>query len=107
MWCDRCRLTVARMQKFGPKGILLSDVRVAEWQPADNAGSSGAATAPNGVASFPRSIRIERPQDDYKLDLQVTKVTVNEETPAERFKLEQPAGMELVPVGEPTENKQP
>ena len=108
IWFDRSTLQVARMQNFGPKGLLLSDVRVADWQPADNAaGSSGAATPPNGVASFPRSIRIERPHDDYKLDLQATKVTVNEEIPAERFKLEQPAGMELVPVGEPTENKQP
>src|SRR5256714_4839686 len=108
IWFDRSTLQVARMQNFGPRGFLLSDVRVADWQPADNpAGSSGAATPPNGVASFPRSIRIERPHDDYKLDLQATKVTVNEEIPAERFKLEQPAGMELVPVGEPTENKQP
>jgi len=107
IWFERSTLQVARMQNFGPKGLLLSDVRVADWQPADNAESSGAATPPNGVASFPRSIRIERPHDDYKLDLQVTKVTVNEEIPAERFKLEQPAGVELVPVGEPTENKQP
>src|SRR5213595_2279645 len=108
IWFDRSTLQVARMQNFGPRGLLLSDVRVADWQPADNpAGSSGAATPPNGVASFPRSLRIERPHHDYKLDLQATKVTVNEEIPAERFKLEQPAGMELVPVGEPTENKQP
>src|SRR5436309_3042965 len=108
IWFDRSTLQVARMQNFGPRGLLLSDVRVADWQPADNAaGSSGAATARNRAASVPRSFRMERPHDDYKLDLQATKVTVNEEIPAERFKLEQPAGMELVPVGEPTENKQP
>jgi outer membrane lipoprotein-sorting protein len=35
----------------------------------------------------------------------VTKITVNEEIPAERFKLEQPAGAELVHVGDATENK--
>jgi outer membrane lipoprotein-sorting protein len=34
------------------------------------------------------------------LELQITKVTLNEEIPAERFKLEQPAGAELVRVGE-------
>ncbi len=56
---------------------------------------------------FPRVIRIERPHDDYKLDMQVTKVTMNEEIPAERFKLEQPEGAELVPVGQATESKQP
>jgi hypothetical protein len=39
--------------------------------------------------------------------LQVTKVIVNQEIPAERFKLEQPAGAELVRVGDAMENKQP
>src|SRR6266446_870737 len=107
IWFDRSNLQVARMQNFGPKGLLLSDVRVADWQPSDNAGQAATAAASNGTALFPRSMRIERPHDDYKLDLQVTKITVNEEIPAERFKLEQPAGMELVPVGETTENKQP
>jgi len=107
IWFDRSNLQVARMQNFGPKGLLLSDVRVADWQPSDNAGQAATAAASNGTALFPRSIRIERPHDDYKLDLQVTKITVNEEISAERFKLEQPAGMELVPVGETTENKQP
>src|SRR6266566_5290081 len=104
IWFDRSSLQVARMQNFAPKGLLLSDVRVADWQPADNAGQTAPAAASNGAALFPRSIRIERPHDDYKLDLQVTKVTVNEDIPAERFKLEQPAGMEFVPVGEPMEN---
>jgi hypothetical protein len=108
IWFDRSNLQVARMQNFGPKGLLLSDVRVADWQPPDSAaGPSAAATPPNGASLFPRSIRIERPHDDYKLDLQVTKVTVNEEIPAERFKLEQPEGTELVPVAQAAENKQP
>src|SRR6266403_3409262 len=108
IWFDRSDLHVARMLTFGPKGLLLSDIRFADWQPAD---SAAAQTVPgalsNGVASFPRAIRIERPHDDYKLDLQVAKVSWNEEIPAERFKLEQPAGAEMVRVGDATENKQP
>src|SRR5712664_4017165 len=108
IWFDRSELQVARMQIFGPKGLLLSDIRLADWQPTDSAGGTSApATPSNSVASFPRVIRIERPHDDYKLDLQVTKVIVNEEIPAERFKVEQPAGAELVRVGDATENKQP
>ncbi len=110
IWFDRSDVQVARILNFGPKGVLLSDVHLADWQPADSAagtGSSGAATPSSGAAFFARTIRIDRPHDDYKLDLQVTKVTMNEEIPAERFKLEQPAGSELVPVGEPTENKKP
>jgi hypothetical protein len=108
IWFDRSDLQVARMQTFGPKGLLLSDIRMADWQPADNAVVQTApATPSNGAALFPRTIRIDRPHDDYKLDLQVMRVILNEEIPAERFKLEQPAGAEFVRVGDATENKQP
>src|SRR5260370_30433693 len=100
------------MLTFGPKGVLLSDVHLADWQPADSAPGtvqSGAATPSpsHGAALLARTIRIDRPHDDYKLDLQVTKVTMNEDIPAERFKIEQPAGSELLPVGDATENNQP
>jgi|SRR5467141_776215 len=108
IWFDRSDLRVARLLTFGPKGVLLSDVRLADWQPPDNAAGQGAAATPsNGTVAFPRVIRVERPHDDYKLDLQVTKIIVNEEIPPERFKLEQPEGAELVRVGDATENKQP
>src|SRR5437899_240730 len=108
IWFDRSDLQVTRMLTFGPKGVLLSDVRLADWQPSDRAtGQGGAATPSNGAALFPPAIRIDRPHDDDKLDWLVTKVTLNEEIPAERFKLEQPAGAELVHVGENPENKQP
>jgi hypothetical protein len=108
IWFDRSDLQVARLLTFGPKGVLLSDVRLADWQLPDNAAAQGAAATPsNGTAPFPHAIRIERPHDDYKLDLQVTKVIMNEEIPAERFKLEQPEGAELVRVGDAPENKQP
>jgi hypothetical protein len=108
IWFERSELHVARMQTFGPKGLLISDVRMAEWQPPDNAvAQATSATPSSATALFPHAIRIERPHDDYKLDLQVTKIILNEEIPAERFKLEQPAGAELVRVGDATENKQP
>jgi hypothetical protein len=108
IWFDRADLQVARIQNFGPKGLLLSDTRLADWQPADSATSPNpAAASSNAVASFPRAIRIDRPHDDYKLDLKVTKVSMNEAIPPERFNLEQPAGSELVKVGEAAETKQP
>src|SRR5258708_3875268 len=82
IWFHRSDLHVARLLTFGPKGVLLSDVRLADWQPPDNAAGQSAAAAPsNGVVMFPRTIRIERPHDDYKLDLLVTKVIMNEEIP--------------------------
>ena len=102
VWFDRADLHVARIETFGPKGLLVSDAHLADWRPLETpAGPSEA------VHSFPRAIRLERPHDDYKLDLQVTKISLNEDIPAERFKLEQPAGTELVRVGEGTESKQP
>jgi hypothetical protein len=108
IWFDRSDLQVKRMQTFGPKGFLVSDVRFGDWQPSDVVLAQNGSGAPSNPApSFPRTIRIERPHDDYKLDLQVAKVTLNDAIPAERFKLEQPAGTELVAVGETTEKKQP
>jgi hypothetical protein len=106
-WFDRSDLQVSRLQTFGPKGVLLSDVHVSDWQPVLGDQEHPAGTPP-GVAEFPRAIRIERPHDDYRLDLHITKLALNQDIPAERFKLEQPAGSELVRVGEPTpQDKQP
>ncbi|HKV62723.1 MAG TPA: hypothetical protein VJO16_12460 [Candidatus Acidoferrum sp.] len=108
IWFERSDLQVKRMQTFGPKGLLLSDVRLADWQPSDVVLAQNGSAAPSSVApSFPRQIRIERPHDDYKLDLQVAKVSLNDVIPSERFKLERPAGSEMVPVGETPEKKQP
>jgi len=108
VWFDRADLQVARLQTFGPKGVLLSDTRLSDWRPLEDAVvQSGPATPANRVTSFPRAIRIDRPRDDYRLDLQITNITVNEEIPAERFKLDQPAGAELVHVGDAAGNKQP
>jgi outer membrane lipoprotein-sorting protein len=114
IWFDRANLQVARIQTFGPKGSLISDVTFGDWQPADNSTAGQAsvqtatsATVPPPITSFPRSIQIERPHDDYKLELQVTRITLNEQIPPEQFKLEQPAGSELVRVGDAAENKQP
>jgi len=105
IWFDRTDLQVSRLQTFGPKGALLSDVHVSDWEalPGDQEHPGGGA--PNGINAFPRTIRLERPHDDYRLDLQITKVTLNEDLPPERFKLEQPAGSELVRVGEASGDK--
>ena len=101
IWFDRVDLQVARLQSFGPKGALLSDVRLSDWQPlaaAEQNQASGSAVGP--VSAFPRAIRIDRPHDDYRLDLQITKVNLNAEIPADRFKLDQPSGSEMVRVSE-------
>jgi hypothetical protein len=93
IWFDRTDLSIVRLQLFGPRGALLSDVRYANWQ---------ALTDPplpaNGPAQFPRTVEIYRPHDDYKLDIQITKVVLNSELEAARFQLAQPSNAELVRV---------
>lgn len=112
IWFDRADLHVSRVETFGPKGTLLSDVTFGDWQAVDASATQatgtttpGGATPTMSTEAFPRTIRIERPHDDYTLDLQVTKIILNQEISGERFQLEQPAGAELVRVGDATENK--
>jgi hypothetical protein len=107
VWFDRADLQVARIQTYGSKGALVSDAHFANWQPINRDQEHLGGQAANGPTAFPMAIGIERPHDDYKLDLQVTKIALNQELGAERFKLEQPAGSELVEVGEAAERKQP
>jgi outer membrane lipoprotein-sorting protein len=104
IWFDRADLQVVRIQRYGPKGVLVSDSHFSDWQPLIG-DQEEVAVAASGVTSFPREIRIERPHDDYQLELAITKLMLNQEIPPDRFALEQPAGSELVNVGE--EDKQP
>jgi outer membrane lipoprotein-sorting protein len=99
IWFDRADLRVSRVQLYGAAGRLDSDVAYSDWQPL------GATPAAGGVPaaaqpSYPRDVHIWRPQDDYKLEISILKLTVNEEISADRFELAQPAGSELVHVGE-------
>ena len=89
IWFDRAGLSLARVQIYGPAGRLLSDIHFADWQPAA------------GVR-FPRAIRLERPHDDYRLELHIVRLTLNEEIAADRFHLAQPPGSELVNLGQDT-----
>jgi len=102
VWFDRADLNVVRLQSYGPKGALLSDVRYADWQPI-----AGAATGTASITSYPQMIRIDRPRDDYRVEMSVTKVVLNEPLEAARFRLEPPAGAEIVQLGEATGDQKP
>jgi outer membrane lipoprotein-sorting protein len=97
IWFDRTDLHMVRLQGYGPKGALLSEVRYANWQPV-SAGST---------AEYPMSVSIERPHDEYRLDLTISKIALNETLETDRFKLEAPAGADVVHVGENSEEKRP
>jgi len=81
-----------------------SDIEYSDWQPLGAAPTGGApALKQRGtLTTF-----ISGPQDDYKLEIQILKLTVNEEISADRFELAQPAGAELVRVGEEQAGAQP
>jgi outer membrane lipoprotein-sorting protein len=99
IWFDRVDLRVSRVQLYGAAGRLDSDVAYSDWQPLGATPAAGGAVAV-AQASYPRDIHIWRPQDDYKLEISILKLTVNEVISADRFELAQPAGSELVRVGE-------
>jgi len=97
IWFDRADLRVVRLEAFGPKGALLSDARYADWQPV----------GPGSGEEYPRIIGINRPHDEYHLDLAISKIALNEPLTPEQFKLEAPAGAEIVHVGEEPGDKKP
>lgn len=95
IWFDRSDLSVARIQVFGPEGRMVTDARYSQWLPADeNQGAGGADLR------YPREVRVGRPLDDYRLEIRITRLILNEAISAERFQLAQPPGAEVVRVGE-------
>lgn len=96
IWFSRTDLRVSRVQLFGPGGKLDSDITYSDWQPVPKAETASAT----GEVSFARDIHIWRPQDDYKLEIMILKLTLNEPISPDRFDLPQPPGTELVRVGE-------
>lgn len=87
IWFDRSNLDVTRIQIFDAGGKLNSDVQYTGW---DNF----------GVVRYPHQILLARPRSDYQLQIGIIKLTANEPIPAQRFVLQQPAGTQLVRVGE-------
>ncbi len=103
VWYNRTDLHVSRVQLFGAGGKLDADIEYSDWETVP-AAEGAPATEP---ASFARDIHIWRPQDDYKLEIKILKLTVNEPISPDRFELAQPAGTELVRVGEEPPGVQP
>jgi outer membrane lipoprotein-sorting protein len=99
IWFDRADLHLARLQSYGVNGVLLSDVRYDNWQAPDNASS--------GLAAYPVAIRIDRPHDEYRLELGITKISLNQAISTDRFQLQTPPGAEVVHLMDTAEAKQP
>lgn len=106
IWFDRANLDIVRLESYGLKGVLLSDVRYSDWQPLADSPAEAASGA-NRPQTFPRAMRIDRPHDDYRLDLQVTKIDLNVDLAVDRFRLTPPANAEIVHVTPDADSKQP
>src|ERR1700689_317986 len=74
IWYSRVDLSVSRVQLFGAGGILDSDITYTDWEPVSPPAGAPASDQPN----FARDIHIWRPQDDYKLEIKISKLTLNE-----------------------------
>lgn len=85
IWFERSDLHISRVENFSSGGIVDSDVRYSDWQPA-------------GERTYPRQIDIARLREDYQLQIHINKLTLNESVGDDRFKLEQPPGSDLVQV---------
>jgi hypothetical protein len=99
IWFNRADLRLARLELYGRKGALLSDVRYADWQPIENANA--------GITEYPRSIHIDRAHDDYRLDMTVSKISVNGSISTDHFQLEPPQGADVVNLSDTTDGKKP
>jgi outer membrane lipoprotein-sorting protein len=103
IWFDRTNLQIARVENFASGGKVASDVHYSNW--LSTAASSNAPQAPSTATSaesamvtltYPRQIAISRPSDDYQLQIEIKKLTINEAISAERFVLAQPPGTKLI-----------
>jgi outer membrane lipoprotein-sorting protein len=109
IWFDRTNLQIARVENFASGGKVASDVHYSNWlsvaappnsgQAASTATSAGSAMA---TIAYPRQIAISRPSDDYQLQIEIKKLTVNEAIPGDRFVLAQPPGTKLIHPDETT-----
>jgi outer membrane lipoprotein-sorting protein len=54
-----------------------------------------------GGITFPNTIEIERPRENYDITLNMVKLEINKPLTDDQFALEQPAGAEVVHLGQP------
>jgi outer membrane lipoprotein-sorting protein len=87
IWFDRADLHVSRIETYDPAGEMLSDTRYSNWDSF-------------GTGRYPRQIAVNRPANDYELQIHVVRLTLNETVSADRFVLQQPPRTQLVRVGD-------
>jgi hypothetical protein len=83
IYFDRYTLQITRQKTFDASGSVVSDTKYSGWKPY------------NGI-SFPSEIDIQRPQDNYAVELALSSLEVNTpQVTSDKFVLNQPPGAEL------------
>lgn len=85
LWIDRTDLQISRKQVFSIDGKVETEVEYSNYQT-------------QGESSFPHTVVIQRPIEEYTLKMAFQKATLNQKLPADAFNLERPEGSDLVQV---------
>jgi outer membrane lipoprotein-sorting protein len=85
LWIDRTDLQISRKQVFAKDGRIETDVEYSNYQT-------------DGESSFPHTVLIQRPIEEYTLKMAFQKATLNQKLPDGAFELERPEGSDLVQV---------
>jgi hypothetical protein len=80
---------------------LVADIHYAEWSAPIGRAASG-ATPP-----YPSQIELVRPQEDYRLKLNIRELRLNQPLKPNAFTLEKPAGVEEVELKEDPPAEEP
>jgi hypothetical protein len=94
IYFDRSDLHLARIESFAPAGRLISD-------------ATYSGSIPAGNTTYPTQIVLSRPAEDYKIEMEVKKIAINEPVTPEQFVLRQPPGSDLVRVGDDSKEQHP
>lgn len=83
---SRTDLLPHRQMIYDPEGNVATDAHYVDYKDYSN-------------TSFPTTIEIERPRENYDLTLNIIKMDLNKTLADDQFALEQPAGAEIVHLG--------
>src|SRR5579871_840839 len=83
IYFDQHTLQITRQKTFDSSGAIVSDARYSNWKDY-------------GGISYPSDIEIQRPEENYKMQLNIVSAKFNQPgVTADKFVLEQPSGTEL------------